>query len=493
MFHRLLLLAALTILGVSAVRASAQARPQPNVLFIALDDLRPELGCYGVKDAKSPRMDGLAAEGVVFTRHYAPAPTCGVSRYALLTGRCPGRSGVTAGNEALYSGKAALSPELLAGAQSMPELFRRSGYRTVCLGKISHTPDGRVYAYDGTGDGRPELPHAWDELPTPFGAWQRGWGAFFAYEGGKHREDGQRHNALMEFTATRDEELPDGLIAREAVVQLGALKKTGKPFFLGVGFYKPHLPFVATKGDWDAIGEVAAAPAEAQQKPTSSYWHNSSEFYRYQPPFPKTRPLSDEAQRQSRRAYLACVRYADRQVGRVLDALREQGLADNTIVVVWGDHGWHLGEQQIWGKHSPFEASLRSVLIVRAPRVSKAGLRSEALVETTDLYPTLMDLCRPSFTRTAHPLDAKSLRPLLTGERASIRPAAVSWWKNSVSVRTATHRLVATRPLDAHTRVELYDLSADPVGLHDIAAAKPGKVQELLAHARAQEAGNSPQ
>jgi len=492
MLLRIVTIAVLSLLGGLAVRASAQTPAQPNVLFIALDDLRPELGCYGVKDAQSPRLDRLAAEGVLFTRHYAPAPTCGVSRYAMLTGRCPNRSGVTSSNEALYTGKAALSPELLPGAQTMPELFRRSGYRTVCLGKISHTPDGRVYEYDGTGDGRPELPHAWDALPTPFGAWQRGWGAFFAYQGGKHREDGQLHNALMEFTATQDEELPDGQIAREAVAQLGALKKAGKPFFLGVGFYKPHLPFVATRGDWDAIGEVAAAPAEAQAKSPSPYWHNSSEFYRYQPPFPKTRPLTEEAQRQSRRAYLACVRYADRQVGRVLDALREQGLADNTIVVVWGDHGWHLGEQQIWGKHSPFEQSLRSALIVRAPAVSKAGLRSDALVESTDLYSTLVDLCRPSFKQTQHPLDGRSLRPVLTGQTPGVREAALSWWKNAVSVRTATHRLVATRPLDAPTRVELYDLAANPNGLRDIATTEPGKVRELLTLAREREAGIPP-
>jgi arylsulfatase A-like enzyme len=491
MFQRLLLLAAVAVSFAFAVRVAAQTPAPPNVLFIALDDLRPELGCYGVKDAQSPRMDRLAAEGVLFTRHYAPAPTCGVSRYAMLSGRSPVRSGVTASNEALYTGKSALTPELLAGAQSMPELFRRSGYRTVCLGKISHTPDGRVYEYDGTGDGHPELPHAWDELPTPFGPWQRGWGAFFGYQGGKHREDGQRHNALMEFTATQDNELPDGLIAKEAVSQLGALKKAGKPFFLGVGFYKPHLPFVATKGDWDAIGDVEAAPAETRQKPASPYWHNSGEFYRYQPPFPKTRPLPEAAQRQSRRAYLACVRYADRQVGRVLDALREQGLADNTIVVVWGDHGWHLGEQEIWGKHSPFEAALRSVLIVRAPGVSKAGLRSEALVESTDLYPTLIDLCRPSFKQTQHPLDGKSLRSLLSGASISVRDASVSWWKDSVSVRTDRYRLVSTRPLAAPTRVELYDLAADPIGLRDVAATEPETVRQLRAHARAREAGSA--
>lgn len=473
----LLLLAALT------GRTAAQA-VRPNVLFIAIDDLRPELGCYGVPGAVSPNLDRFASEGVLFTRHYAPVPTCGASRYALLTGRCPARSGVTESNEALYQGPAALLREEQPGAQTLPELFRRSGYRTVCLGKVSHTPDGRVFAYDGTGDGRAELPHAWEALPTPFGPWQRGWGAFFAYEGGKHREDGQNHRDLMEFTATRDEALPDGLIAKEAVSQIAVLKRAGQPFFLATGFYKPHLPFVAPRADWDAVGDPDLPSPETRAKPDSAWWPASGEFYGYQPPFTKSRPLPADGQRQARRAYRACVRYVDRQVGNVLDALREQGLADNTIVVIWGDHGWHLGEQQVWAKHTPFERGVRSVLMVRAPGFSRAGTRSDALVETTDLYPTLIDLCRPAFTRTHHPLDGQSLRPVLAGDPAPLREAAVSWWKNAVSVRTATHRLITTRVPATPERVELYDLSRDPDNMTNIAAREPDLVRRLVRYGR---------
>ena len=149
-----------------------------NVLFIAIDDLRPELGCYGVKAAQSPNLDRLAESSVLFNRHYVQVATCGASRYALLTGRSPASSGVTRSNAAAYSGASALKAKQQPGAQSMPELFRRSGYQTVCIGKISHTADGRVYAYNGSGDGRDELPGAWDELPTPFGSWKRGWGIF---------------------------------------------------------------------------------------------------------------------------------------------------------------------------------------------------------------------------------------------------------------------------------------------------------------------------
>ena len=461
--------------------ASAADTNRFNVLFIAVDDLRPELGCYGVDHVQSPNIDRLAAQGTVFSRHYVQVPTCGASRYAMLTGRSPAKSGVVSSNEALYNGPAALVPEALAGAQSLPEQFRRSGYRTVCIGKVSHTADGRVFSYKGTGDGRPELPNAWDDLPTPFGPWQRGWGAFFAYCGGRHREDGQGHRDLMEFTAERDEDLPDGLMAEQAVGQLQSLQKSGQRFFLGLGFFKPHLPFVATKGDWEAMEKVAVPPAPHQEKPSSDYWHKSNEFYGYKSPFAKARLLSAADQLQARRAYLACVRYTDRQVGKVLDALDKLGLAESTIVVLWGDHGWHLGDSQIWGKHAPFERSVRSPLIIRAPGVSRTAKSCDALVETTDIYPTLMDLCQPGFTRTQHPLDGLSLRPLLDGSSPSIRETAVSYWEKVVTVRTDTHRLIATRGGDAWSKQELYDMRLTPDPVENLAAKQPELVKSLTA------------
>jgi arylsulfatase A-like enzyme len=445
-----------------------------NVLFIAVDDLRTELGCYGVSYAPSPNIDRLAAQGTLFARHYVQVPTCGASRYALLTGRSPASSRVVASNEGLYHGPSALVPEPQPGAQSLPELFRRSGYRTVCLGKISHTADGRVYSYQGAGDGHAELPNAWDELATPFGAWQRGWGVFFAYAGGKHREDGQGHRDLMEFVAERDEDLPDGLMAARAIEELRALKQRDQRFFLGLGFFKPHLPFVAPRGDWDFMATNPVPPAPHPEKPDSACWHKSNEFYGYQFPFPGGNPLAPADQLKARRAYLACVRYTDRQVGKVLDALDTLGLADSTIVVLWGDHGWQLGDSQIWGKHVLFERTLHSPLIIRAPGIARAGARCDALVETTDIYPTLVDLCQPGFTRTQHPLDGRSLRPLLAGTASSIRDRAVSYWQKGVSVRTATHRLIYTRnPGGAITTQELYDLRTTPDPVENIAAQHP--------------------
>ena len=466
--------------GAADVLAAQNRSKRPNVLFIAIDDLRTELGCYGVADAHSPHLDRLAARSVLFRNHFVQVPTCGASRYALLTGRSPAKSGVTANNQALYRGPSALKPEPNLAPQTMPELFRRNGYRTVCIGKISHTPDGKVYEYDGRGDGRAELPHAWDELATPYGEWKRGWGTFFAYAGGRHREDGSGYQPLMEFVAEDDDDLTDGMMAETAVEKLRALSGAEQPFFLGLGFFKPHLPFVATRGDWDAMMQVDVASPEHPEPIDSPYWHKSGEFHRYAFPFPKTQPLAPQDRIAARRAYLACVRYVDRQVGRVLDALDELGLRESTIVVVWGDHGWHLGETAIWGKHSPYERALRSTLIVHAPGVSQPGLTQNALVETLDLYPTLVELCDLPNRDTAHPWDGRSLATLLTEANESIRDAAVSYWRSSVSVRTKNHRLIATRKDGQLRNVELYDLAAGPDPTADVSADAPEVVERLL-------------
>ena len=469
--------------------AAAADRP-PNVLFIAIDDLRTELGCYGVEDARSPNLDELAAEGMLFTNHFVQVPTCGASRYALLTGRSPKSSGVTRNNAGFYQGESALAQEQTAGAQTMPELFRRSGYTTSLIGKISHTADGLVYAYDGSGDGRLEMPHAWDRFLTPLGSWKRGWGIFFAYEGGRSREDGGGHMDLMEFTAEKDTDLPDGQMAEAAVAELERLKSEEKPFFMGLGFFKPHLPFVAPRQDWEAMMEVDVKAPAHPHKPETAYWHKSGEFFKYRTPYEKTNPLATEDAITARRAYLASVRYADRQVGKVLQALDDTGLADNTIVVVWGDHGWFLGETALWAKHAPLERALKSTLIVRAPGMAK-GKVSDALVETIDLYPTLKDLAAPAFSKTEWPLDGRSLAPLLSGEAESVRELSLSYWGNAVTVRSKTHRLTVTRSNQKKNgkastktgefeKVELYDLRDTPDAVNNIAEEQPELVATLL-------------
>ncbi len=453
---------------------------RPNVLLIAIDDLRTELGCYGLPYVQSPHLDRLAAQGVLFTNHFVQVPTCGASRYALLTGRSPIESGVTRSNQAFYRGKSALSSKRLEGAQTMPELFRRSGYHTTCIGKISHTADGRVFEYNGTGDGRDELPNAWDELATPFGSWKRGWGIFFAYANGRSREDGSGIRDLMQFTVEKDEDLPDGLLAQEAIQRLRSLKQQKKPFFMGLGFFKPHLPFVAPKQDWEALSQVDIPRTPHPKKVESSYWHRSGEFYNYNMEFEKTRPLDQTSRIKTRRAYLSCVRYVDRQAGKVLAALDDLGLSENTIVVVWGDHGWFLGDTALWAKHAPFERALKSTLIIRAPGISKAGLKSAALVESIDLYPTLIDLCEPEFRKTKSKLDGVSLKPILNGQKTEVREAALSYWNSAISVRTKSHRLIVSTNKKSPSNVELYDITETPDPIKNLANERPEVVQKII-------------
>ena len=474
------LAAILIIFFTFAPKARGQSKPL-NILFIAVDDLRPELGCYGASYADTPSIDELAQTSTLFVNHFVQVPTCGASRYALLTGRSPLKSGVTRSNGALYSGTSAISKTKLDGAQSLPELFRRSGYQTTCIGKISHTADGRVYQYNGVGDGRPEVPHAWDDLPTPFGPWKRGWGIFFAYNNGDHREDGQGHKDVLQFEAAKDTDLPDGLLATTAIARLSEYSKSSKPFFLGLGFFKPHLPFVATKSDWDAFADAEIPLPPHPQKPDSDYYHGSGEFFKYSFPFDKKRPLDDPKIKDLRRAYLACVRYTDRQIGKVLLALQEYGLSENTIVVLWGDHGWNLGDSNMWAKHTPFERAVRSPLIIRVPGLT-SGKKSTSLVETIDVYPTLLALAKPTFNQTQYPLDGKDMSPILKNPQATVRNAALSFWGKAVSVRTDRHRLI-TSIVDGHyANFELFDETTgfDPV--RNLAHENTTVVQELLRH-----------
>ena len=448
----------------------SQAENKFNVLFIAIDDLRPELGCYGVDYAQSPNIDSFAKEAVLFDRHYVQVPTCGASRYALLTGRSPKNSGAR-GNSAAYSGKTKLKTDAKL-PQTLPELFRKSGYKTACIGKISHQPDGRVFKYNGQGDGKHELPHAWDELPTPFGAWKRGWGTFFAYEGGRHREDGKGNKDLMEFTAKKDTDLPDGLMTQTAIEQLKKWKNDR--FFIGLGFYKPHLPFVAPKQDWDAFKNTKIPNPPNVNKPANG-WHGSGEFYKYNAPFKKDKPLKQQALTDSRRAYLACVRYIDRQVGMVLKELKKLGLDKNTIVVLWGDHGWFLGDMQMWGKHSNFEEANRSALIIKIPGAKPQ--QSSALVETIDLFPSLIDICETKQQKTLHNLDGKSLKTLLEGKTKAVRQAARSYWGGKVSIRTANHRLIHDKKKN---KSYLYKMDGIFTKGENIADKHPEIVQEIL-------------
>ena len=459
--------------------ALAVSQPQhPNVLFISIDDLRPALGCYGNEIIQSPNLDKLASRGTLFTNHFAVVPTCGASRYSLLTGMLP-RTPTALSNNAIRK-LSAEQPQTNA-----PETFiahlRQNGYYTVGIGKISHYADGLLYGYTDSVSAELELPHSWDEMLFDAGKWETGWNAFFGYADGSNRQSRERMVKPYESAAVADEGYPDGLTANLAIKKLQELAEKDQPFFLGVGFFKPHLPFNAPQKYWDLYDEEEIPLTPSPDIPENVHpasLHESGEFNQYQlgeEQASLTEPVSEAYARKLRHAYFACVSYIDAQVGKVLDELERLGLDKNTVVVVWGDHGWHLGDDRVWGKHTIFEWALKSALIIKTPTEEKGSIRDE-IVSTVDLYPTLMDLCN---VKMPHKTDGTSLVKLMKNAgRSKWKNRAYGYYRNGITVRTERYRL--TRYFREETpTVELYDHQTDPYENHNIAADHPDVVKHL--------------
>lgn len=438
---------------------------RPNVLLICVDDLRPELNCFGKKYIHSPNIDALAASGRAFHRHYVQSPTCGASRYALLTGMYGSSS-----NGALFDRAKRLGKDAESVPPSLPAWFRQHGYRTVSVGKVSHHPGGRG-GPDWDDEAIPEMPNSWDRHLMPVGPWQHPRGSMHGLANGEIRKDA-RSMDLFQSVAGSDSIYPDGLTVEESLKQLDALTADGEPpFFMAVGIIRPHLPFGAPAKYMEPYRDATLPPIPHPQKPSgTTTWHSSGEFMKYNRW--GRNPNDDDAfATEVRKHYAACVTYADAQVGRVLKRLEETGQADNTIVVLWGDHGWNLGEHAIWGKHCLFEESLRSPLIIRHPGIKSAGKKSNALVETIDVFPTLCDLAKvpkPDFIHGA------SLRPMLN-DPATKGASAIAYRNAVQTIRTPTHRLIRHQ----NGAVELYDHRTKDAETKNIAESEADYVEYL--------------
>ncbi len=464
----------LPILGLIACLVSPllAAEQRPNVLFIAIDDLRCDLGALGVASAQTPQLDNFAKTARVFSQHYVQVPTCGASRCALMRGRYP-----TVGAQVGNGGISATQREW--GALSLPAIFRQHGYHTLALGKITHHPGGLTGKH--WEDGPEELPGAWDRAWVPDGPWKSPEAIMHGYANGGARQPGK--SKAWEAFDGPDETYPDAWVAADAVSTLKQLAAEKKPWFFGVGFFKPHLPFAAPKA-WHELhqADTLELPAEASAKPSwPSTWHNSSEFRGNYGHAPGENPDTNAAYAQLiRRAYAASISYMDAQVGRVMTALRELDLEKDTIVVLWSDHGFLLGEHAIWGKHCLYDKALHSPMMIRVPGLKAPGQASSALVETVDLLPTLTDLCQ---LPTPAELDGRSLRPQLNDPAAaSTKPAHSFWNDGQRTVRTDRWRLIV-QPTDTADapQLELFDYQSDPAETKNHAAAHPEVVQELLA------------
>ena len=461
--------------------ASAATAKKPNVLFIAVDDLKPILGCYGDGKVKSPNFDRLAARSRLFTRAYCNQAVCAPSRNALLTGLRP----QTLGIYDLGTNFRNAVPDAL----TLPQVFRQAGYRTEAAGKIFHVGHGN---HEDAGSW--SVPH-----------WQAKTVAYALPESrakGVTREEALFSNsdtpvqklprgAAFESADVDDEQYPDGVLATEAIRRLRAAKdKPDEPWFLAIGFLKPHLPFCAPKKYWDlydpatfALPTLRTAPEGAPAfAPT-----NWGELRQYSG-IPATGPLSDAQARQLVHGYYAAVSYVDAQLGRLIGALDELGLAEETIIVVWGDHGWHLGDHGQWCKHTNYEEATRIPLMVAGPGIASGA--TSALVESVDLYPTLCELAGlPASPR----LEGKSFAALLRNVETRTKDAIFHVYPRGEligrAVRTPRHRLVEWKkpgaPADTAV-LELYDYERDPLETRNHAAEQTETVAQLRAMLAAQ-------
>ena len=391
---RLFALAALAL-------AVARAADRPNVLFIAVDDLRPELGTYGVGHIKSPHLDRLAATGVRFDRAYVQYAICGPSRATTLTGLRPRTLKI----EHIDTYFRDTVPEVV----TLPQLFKEHGYHTSYVGKVFHggqTDEANSWTRKRVASGGPGA--AGYHLPASQAIVKQRREAALAKFG--TLEGGLAGGPVWEAADRPDSAYADGQTADVAVAALREL--TGTPFFLGVGFLKPHLPFVAPKKYFDlydpATLPLSATPAPPQGAPAIAR-HSSFEL-RTRTGVPTAGPIDAATSRQLLHAYAACVSFIDAQIGRILAELDALGLSDNTVVVLWGDHGWHLGDYGIWGKATNYEVGTRIPLIIRAPGMAGNGHAAPAVVESIDLYPTLAALAALPAPAA---LEGQSLVPVL--------------------------------------------------------------------------------
>jgi iduronate 2-sulfatase len=440
-------------------------RLPPNVLFIMADDLRVELASYG-SSVKTPNLDGLAKRSMQFDRAYCQQAVCNPSRSSMLTGRRP--DSLKIWNNSVHFRE--LNPDVV----TIPLWFKDHGYTSRCVGKIFHNWHTKVEG-DPRSWSAPEFLHFANhgndvaqvigELPPNFAKTTTG----FGYE----------PVGICECRDVPDEAYYDGRVAAEAVRVLSEVKD--RPFFLAVGFWKPHAQFNAPKRYWDMYDrdQIPKLDARRPQGAPNVAFHESTEVLG---PVARQKIPTDEQAAEMRHGYFANISYMDAQIGKVLAALESSGVADNTIVVFISDHGYHIGEHSLWGKTSNFELDARVPMLIHAPRVNRTEQRTSSLAELIDLFPTLVELCDlPS----PEGLDGTSLVPVLRNPSVSVKQGAFSQHPRpayfdrtpskqpesmGVSVRTQKGRYTEWRDWKSGETIarELYSEADEPAEMRNV-------------------------
>src|SRR4051794_957624 len=435
-------LVAILILAANPAKSVAGDEQKFNVLFIAIDDLRPELGCYGFSQIKSPNIDALAKQGLQFNRAYCQFALCNPSRSSLLTGERPETIKV-------YDLKTFVrtnAPDVV----TLPQFFKNNGYEARSIGKIFHVTNGNheddiswsTHDWQSPKDDHPgakekqkktaqkrKLSPGEDFEPDANGVLNKK--AEQDASGGRTKS-GKRSVSAEPFEPradilpyespdVADNSLLDGKIADKAVSVMNEIKD--KPFFLAVGFHKPHMPWIAPKKYYDMYQESDIHLAAFQQLPEGApafASNEAGEFRSYQG-IPKEGPIPEAKQGEAIHSYFACISYTDAQVGKVLNELDRLGLRKNTVVVLWGDHGYQLGEHGTWNKRTNWEVAARVPLMISVPGQQRVGEKTDALVELLDMYPTLAELCHLDAPKD---LEGKSFVPLVEHPNAEWKAAA---------------------------------------------------------------------
>ena len=446
-------------LGACATAALAQAK-KTNVLFIVADDLRPADAGTGNRRIHTPNLDRLAKRSVRFDKAYVQYPVCNPSRASFLTGMRPEQTRVL-GNDVFFRRN-------LPDVVTLPQLFKQSGYFTASLGKIFHR-----------GGTMEEVNQDWSDPVS--------WSHTKFFQGTPRGKQGEGRNLTggalkwCQWLAAEgtDEDQPDGQIAVEAVRLLK--EKRNEPFFIGVGFHKPHDPFIAPKKYFDLypLDQITLHRDPADRLPEEQFAIPPGAYTQF-------KSFTDQERKEFKRAYLAGVSFMDAQVGKVLDALEQNKLWDNTIIVFIGDHGYHLGERDWWNKNTLFELSARAPLMIYAPKAKGNGKTAAALVEFVDLYPTLIELAR---LPAPHKLAGTSLKPLLANPNGKGRDAAytVVTRGKTMGRSVCTERWRYTEWDSGERGVELYDHQNDAGEYHNLArdpkhAATVAQLKKLLQH-----------
>ncbi len=448
-----------------------EAEPKFNVLFIAVDDLRPQMNCYGYEQIQSPNMDKLAAQGMLFNRTYCQQAVCSPSRTSLLTGYRPESVGVTDMNTHFRENK----PDVV----TLPEHFKNHGYYTRSFGKIYHPglDDPQSWSDSSWWSRFPDKYNYQDsqidvDLREAFEVFNRRFQKISKDMTPGEKLEARRSKPRGPSWAAPN--VPDTMLAdgecTEAVIKMINQVKD-RPFFIATGFRKPHLPFVAPKKYFDLYPEESIVLAENNFMPENAPEIAGTDWdeLRKYSDIPKEGPVSEKKALELTRAYYACVSYIDAQVGRLLDELDRLDLRKKTVVIVWGDHGWHLLEHGLWCKHTNYEIATRAPMIVSTPDMKSRGASTEALTEFVDIYPSLSEIC--GLPLPAH-LEGTSFKPLLDNPDLKWKKAAFSIYPRTLdgvgeimgrAMRTDRYRYVEwTNEDKSFFQCELYDHQIDP-------------------------------